>query len=68
MTASLEALEAAVLDETVDLILDTRNALCEVLAVEVPHAVLEALVREMAAEVLDTYHAVIGDDREEVQR
>ncbi len=53
--------EAALLDETVDLILDARNALCELLADSMPDAELETLLRELTAEVLHTYSAVVGD-------
>lgn len=53
--------DVAVVDETVEVILDTGNALCEVLADSMPFEELDALLRELASEILDTYHAVVDD-------
>ena len=53
--------DVAVVDETVEVILDTRNALCEVLADSMPFEELDALLRELTSEILDTYHAVVDD-------
>ncbi len=55
------SVDAVLLEETVDMVLDTRNALAEVLAESMPFDELDALLRELASEILDTYHAVTAD-------
>ncbi len=61
------SVDAVLLEETVDMVLDTRNALTEVLASSMPFEELDALLRELASEILDTYHAVTGDHHDDDQ-
>ncbi len=55
------SVDAVLVDETVEMVLDSRNAVCEVLAESMPFDELDALLRELASEILDTYHAVTAD-------
>ncbi len=59
------SVDAVLLEETVDMVLDTRNALTEVLASSMPFEELDALLRELASEILDTYHAVTTDHHDD---
>ena len=53
---------AAVLDETVEAILDTRTAVTEVLADVVSTAELEGLLRELTVEILEVYRTVAASE------
>ncbi len=59
------SVDAVLLEETVDMVLDTRNALTEVLASSMPFDELDTLLRELASEILDTYHAVTADHHDD---
>jgi hypothetical protein len=67
-TSTGVSIEAALLDETVEMVLDSRQAVCEVLANSMAPADLDALLRELAVELLDTYHTVVGDDLDDQEQ
>ncbi len=57
------SVDVVLLEETVDMVLDSRSAVCAVLTSSMPFVELDALLGELALEILDTYHAVAADHR-----
>ncbi len=66
MTPAAHALSSALVEETIEMVLDTRHAVTEVLAESLPFEDLDALLRELTTEILDTYHTVVIDQDEGV--
>lgn len=62
---------AVFIDETVEMLLDAGTAVTEALADSLPFEELDALLRELTAEILDVYRTVTDDlatETEEVHR
>lgn len=52
---------SVLIDETVETILDARHGLTEVLADSLPFEELDALLRELTAEILEVYRTVVDE-------
>ncbi|MEM9892952.1 MAG: hypothetical protein AAF962_18965 [Actinomycetota bacterium] len=62
------SVDPTLLDETVEMVLDTRQAVCEVLADTMPFDDLDALLRQLAEDILDTYAVVASEHESESGR
>ncbi|MEM8925021.1 MAG: hypothetical protein AAGD35_16060 [Actinomycetota bacterium] len=53
--------EPELLDDTVEMLLDTHSAVTEALGQSMPLADLEELLRELTVEIVDVYRIVAAD-------
>ncbi len=55
-------IDDAAIEETLEMVLDTRAALTEAMSELMPFDEVEGLIRELAIEIVDVYWAVHGED------